>query len=136
MTLKRCEECGSKQAVIGEVVQCLKCGHTAPDVADWNRRAKGDEAMTPLLPCPFCDGTATHVIGSAKPPAHYVMCISCNATTAMRAIAPDAAEDWNRRAAQSAPDRDSVIADVGPNHPEYAEPFNAKPADEERRKHK
>lgn len=63
-----------------------------------NREQAIDQA-TGLRRCPFCGGRASFVIGSAKPPGHYVMCTNgdCNVGTAMRVTDAEAAQDWNRR---------------------------------------
>lgn len=73
---------------------------TALGVAAPRSEAPAPEAVDGLRPCPFCGGRAMHTVGSAKPPGHYVMCVNpdCNIATAMRALAADAAQDWNRRA--------------------------------------
>ena len=77
-----------------------------------------------LLPCAHCGGKAMFTIGSPKPPGHYVMCTNgdCNMATAMRAVAADAAQDWNRRTdtapvAQQPPPRLRDIVFDGPDDP-------------------
>jgi Lar family restriction alleviation protein len=58
-----------------------------------------------LLLCPFCGGKAVHVTGpmfhnvprSSQVYMRYVMCLSCNNSTAMCDTREKAAELWNAR---------------------------------------
>lgn len=45
-----CPSCGCKKIVAAEVVQCMGCGDTAYDAADWNRRAAQSAQVAKCAP--------------------------------------------------------------------------------------
>ena len=80
------------------------------DAATALKRERAEYELTPrepkrdadgLLPCPFCGSKAMFTVGGASKTGywHYVLCTNtdCNAATAMRSFAADAAQNWNCR---------------------------------------